>query len=92
MCSGDLWFETKQALLNKYQQDKQSDKYNKLIGIIEINCLARTKNLKKQGKMEETAKLFNFVPHIGLSSVGEIYMSLISYTSVMLFLYEPEKN
>ncbi len=90
MSTGDIWFETKKALLRKFENDKVEDKYNKLIGVVEFTCVSRTNALKQENRMEHLTKLFDFVPHIGISSMGEIYMSLVSYTSVLLFLYEPD--
>lgn len=88
MYSGDMWFETKKAIDLKLQKDTEEERLDKIIGVLEFNCISRTNRLKRNNDMDRLVKLFDFAPHIGLSTSGEIYMELMSYTSVLLFLYK----
>lgn len=88
MYSSDMWFETKKAINLKLQKDIEEERLDKMIGVVEFNCLSRTNMLNKNNDMDRLVKLFDFAPHIGLSTSGELYMGVMSYTSVLLFLYK----
>lgn len=88
MYSGDMWFETKKAINLKLQKDIEEERLDKMIGVLEFTCISRTNRLNRNNDMDKFVKIFDFAPHIGLSTSGELYMGLMSYTSVLLFLYK----
>lgn len=76
--STDIVGDTKAAL----EQARQE--LGSISGIINVNCILRTLELKQKGLLENYGDLFANVPTVGFSSYGEQYIGHINQTATML--------
>ena len=53
-------------------------------GIISVSCALRAVQIKHEGMEDEFGEIFAGIPTVGFSSYGEIYVSAISQTAVMV--------
>lgn len=78
--------DTKRALEQKIKE------FGWIDGIINFNCIERTKELKKKNQVKQYGEIFSKIPTIGFSTYGEQYIGHINQTSTMLvFKYNPSK-
>jgi hypothetical protein len=51
---------------------------------LHINCVCRYKAMDAEGQYGEFGRLFAGIPHISFASMGEIYVNMVGFTSVMI--------
>ncbi|MBC9784082.1 FIST C-terminal domain-containing protein [Heliobacterium chlorum] len=78
----DIIKETSQVL------DDLKQRRGQLLGIIQFNCILRTLELLKEGRLENYGELFVDIPMVGFSTYGEQYFGHINQTATMLVLGE----
>jgi hypothetical protein len=53
-------------------------------GLIEFQCISRTRQLRNEDRCEQYGKIFSGIPMIGFSTYGEAYLGHINQSSTML--------
>lgn len=70
--------DTEKALINKINE------FGNIDGIINFQCVHRTRELKKKELQDQYCKIFDGITNIGFSAYGEQYIGHLNQTSVML--------
>jgi len=55
-----------------------------ILGLVEFQCIARTKQLRNEDRCEQYSAIFSGIPMIGFSTYGEAYLGHINQSSTML--------
>lgn len=76
--STDIITDTQNAVTQAEQE------LGSISGIININCILRTLEMKQKNLAGEYEKIFSNIPTVGLSSYGEQYIGHINQTATML--------
>ncbi|WP_023161655.1 FIST signal transduction protein [Clostridium autoethanogenum] len=70
--------DTKKAIESKISE------FGKIDGIINFNCVQRTRELEKKGLEEQYGDIFKGIPTIGFSCYGEEFIGHMNQTATML--------
>lgn len=70
--------DTKKAIENKI------NKFGRIDGIINFNCIERTFELEKKSIQKQYGEIFRYIPTIGFSTYGEEFIGHLNQTAIML--------
>ncbi|OOM09338.1 FIST signal transduction protein [Clostridium saccharobutylicum] len=70
--------DTEKILINEINE------FGNIDGIINFQCLERTREIKKNKLQDQYCKIFDDITNIGFSAYGEQYIGHLNQTSVML--------
>lgn len=76
--SKDIVEKTREALEAKMAATGRPE------AILHVNCSSRHTAMGRTGRLEAFGEIFHGIPHAGFSSYGEIYVSRVAITSLMI--------
>jgi hypothetical protein len=76
--STDILSETRELLRQKSLQS------GPIRALLNFNCIHRTQELEREGRVEQYAQLFTPIPTIGFNTYGEAYLGHVNQTATMV--------
>ena len=76
--STDIVRDTREAVAKKAKE------FGAISGIINFQCILRTRELEQENQTEEYGRIFTEIPTVDFSTYGEEFIGHVNQTSTML--------